>query len=361
MDADAVYPVDAGPAALSEIWAPKLFARGLDTLEVGAGGSVSFTADDAVALTIAVTETAVGSDVVPAANLTFPDGGFRVSAAERPVLSLDTASVPAQVLLSGDELKVKAAGAVELTSSAIYSAGATSADLVGSTISIDAVEDILVTSDGNPTLTVQKDRVIVGGDLQFSGAVSVVGGADQSLRVHDSFVELSASRATEVLGSAAGGRSGILINTVADPSRVQEGGLLDTYLRRFRTPDGNDAFYTGGVFDSVKYGVANKVLHKALAFNVNGGSHIGAARTQAARKLEPYWDVNGGAVRITRVVPNANTKRVSKLSVAMRVTDAGELELVRHSTPLTFADGKFSEGTPSTPLVLTRLGRAPRR
>jgi hypothetical protein len=210
-------------------------------------------------------------------------------------------------------------------------------------------------------MTVQKDRVVVKGDLEFSGALKFASiNALETLRVRDNFIELSDGREQEVLGGAVGGRSGVRIDTAPDPSRVLADEALDTYMRRFRTPDGTDAFYTDGVFDSVKYGVANKVFYKGLVFNVNGGTKVSGARTLIARKAEPYWDVKGGAVRITRVVPNAITKRVSKVSVALRVTDAGELELVRHRTPLTFVDGKFSEGTPIAPKVLTRLGRVAR-
>jgi hypothetical protein len=38
MDADEDYPVSVGPTVLPEIWAPRLYAQGLHTLEVGSSG-----------------------------------------------------------------------------------------------------------------------------------------------------------------------------------------------------------------------------------------------------------------------------------------------------------------------------------
>jgi hypothetical protein len=144
---------------LSEIWAPKLLARGLDTLELGASGNVTFTAEDARALSVGVAETAAaGGGVMDRVDMVFPDGGFRMSAAEQPVLSLDSGSP--DVAPTGDELNITATRAVALSAS-------TSAepprrvDLAGSVVNLSTVGDIVVSSDGNPTMTVQKDRVVV--------------------------------------------------------------------------------------------------------------------------------------------------------------------------------------------------------
>jgi hypothetical protein len=77
---------------------------------------------------------------------------------------------------------------------------------------------------------------------------------------------------------------------------------------------------------------------------------VSGARTQAARKEEPFW-ISYGAVRLTRSFLQRITVGVH---VSMCVTDAGELGAVRR-TPLTFLDGK-QEGTPVAPPVLTRPG-----
>jgi hypothetical protein len=206
-------------------------------------------------------------------------------------------------------------------------------------------------------MTVQADRVVIKGDLELTGTIKCASiQALETLRVKDDYVHLSSGVEQEVLGGAVGGRSGVRIDTAPDPARVVDGSALDEYLRRFRTPDGADAFYTDGTFDTEKYRIASKVLNKGIVFNVAGGTKVSGARTRPARKSEPYWDVNGGAMRLTRVVPSAITKKVSKVSVVMRVTDAGLLEIVRHRTPLTFVNGKYLEGVPAPPRVLTRLG-----
>lgn len=351
MDAEEVYPVDMGPTILSEIWAPKLFARGLDTLELGASGKVTVTANDRRALEVGVTPDSGGA--FDRVDMVFADAGFRIGTPTQPVMAVDGVDIA----LTGAEMDIAATGPLTLATSTLSAVASASVDLVGDTINVSTAKDIVVSSDGNPTLTVQKDRIVIKGDLEFTGAFKFSSvQALETLRVTDDFIELSDGREQEVLGGAEGGRSGVRIDIAPNPANREDGNALDTYLRRFHTPDGGDAFYTVGAFDAAKYDAASKVMYKGIVFNVNGGTAVSGARTQIARTQEPFWDIKGGAVRLTRVVPSLLTKLVSKVSVAMRVTDAGELELVRHRTPLAFLDGKYQEGTPVAPRVLTRLG-----
>jgi hypothetical protein len=354
MDVDEVYPVDMGPTVLSEIWAPKLFARGLDTLELGASGKVTVTADDRRALEVGVSEiTPEAGDAFDRVDMVFAEDGFRIGTPTQTVLAVDAGDIT----LAGADMDIVATGPLTLATSTLSATTAAAVDLIGDTVNVSTAKDLVVSSDGNPTLTVQKDRIVIQGDFEVTGAFKFASvQALETLRVTNNFIELSDGREQEVLGGAEGGRIGVRIDIAPNPANRADGNALDTYLRRFRTPDGADAFYTEGAFDAVKYDSASKVMYKGIVFNVNGGTAVSGARTQAARKEEPFWDIKGGAVRLTRVVPSAITKLVSKVSVSMRVTDAGELELVRHRTPLTFLDGKYQEGTPVAPRVLTRLG-----
>lgn len=354
MDADQVYPVDMGPTVLSEIWAPKLFTRGLDTLELGASGKVYVDAEGQRAMQIGTSEVVPeAGDTYTRVDTVFGDGGFRMGTPGGDVL----AAVYDNIALTGETVDVVATAPITLSADTVSGTATNALDLRGDTVAVSTTQDIVVSSDGNPTLTVKKDRIVIQGDMEFTGSFKFasVGGLE-TLRVQDDFVELSAKRQQEVLGGAEGGRSGVRIDTAPNPAGVADDNELDAYLRRFHTAGGDEAFYTNGVFDTVKYEAANSVMYKGLVFNVNGGTQVGGARTLVARKEEPFWDVNGGAVRITRVVPSTLTNQVSKVSVAMRVTDAGELELVRHRVPLTFVDGKYQEGLPMAPRVLTRLG-----
>jgi hypothetical protein len=61
-------------------------------------------------------------------------------------------------------------------------------------------------------------------------------------------------------------------------------------------------------------------------------------------------------MKMSRTVPDATNDAVAKLSMAFRVTDAGELEVVR-KTPYTFVDGgEYVEGESERPQVLARWG-----
>jgi hypothetical protein len=55
-----------------------------------------------------------------------------------------------------------------------------------------------------------------------------------------------------------------------------------------------------------------------------------------------------GAMKMSRTVPDATNDAVAKLSMAFRVTDAGELEVVAYKAPDTFVDGEYVEGESET-------------
>jgi hypothetical protein len=102
---------------------------------------------------------------------------------------------------------------------------------------------------------------------------------------------------------------------------------VDTYLK-FKSSSGGLAFYTAGVFDQAKYAAANSVLNKGLLFNVNG----------ARRSEAPDAGVQGPGVLLGRArrndedlasCPAPRTTWCTGCHGA-RVTNGGELEIVRH-------------------------------
>jgi hypothetical protein len=177
----------------------------------------------------------------------------------------------------------------------------------------------------------------------------------QTLQVTDNYIEVADGLDYEVT-SGIGSQNGLRINTVPNGSTMVEDDAVDTYLKLFKSSDDGLAFYTGGTFDPAKYAAANAILGKGILFNVNSGAPAGGAKTQVSRDTESYWDVVGGAMKITRVVPSATNDLVHRLSMALRVTNTGELEIVRHKVPLTLTNGAYVAGAAEPSKVVARFG-----
>lgn len=340
MDAQSVYPTDVGPAVLGEIWAPRLFAKGLDTLELGGDGDVAFSAEGRRALTL---------DVAPEGktDIVFAQPAFKLGTA------LEVSPGDA-VALHGADLSLNATGAARIAGGDAVTMAATGGfDLHGSTVDVVAAGDVVLTSDGNSTLTVKGDRVVIKGDLEVTGVLDMAGGTGaDTMAVNSNILELADTRELELEGE----RQGLLVNTLPDPSA----GDVDEYLRKFRDQQYRPMFHANDALDPTKYATAGRLLYKGLVFNVNGGSAAAGKKTSESRMQEPFWDVSGGSMKVSRVVPDADSDAVTKLSMAFRVSDAGELEVVRHRTPYVYTDGAYVAGGPEQVQceVLARWGHA---
>jgi hypothetical protein len=373
MDADADYPVDVGPTVLPEIWAPRLYGKGLSMLEVGSSGKVAFTASDKQALAVDVrvlqSPNVAGSNY-DSTSLTLPTAGMSLGTAAYSVLNVTPGVAPdtANLDLVGERVGVAATSELVLTASSmatnvtgavVTTAGEISQVSTAGTIALSAFTDVVLSAGGNPTVTIKNDRIIVKGNIDIDGVVnSTAIQSLQTLQVTDNYIEVADGLEHEVTGGAAGSQNGLRINTVPNGGTMVSDDAVDTYLKKFKSSDGGLAFYTAGVFDQAKYAAANVILNKGLLFNVNGGSASGGDKTQQSRDSEPYWDVLGGAMKITRVVPSATNDLVHRMSMALRVTNTGELEIVRHKVPLTLTNGSYLEGTPEPSKVVARFGHA---
>lgn len=351
MDAQSVYPTDVGPVVLGEIWAPRLFAKGLDTLELGGDGAVAFSADGhrAFALDVTSVPEADGVAAHDRTDVLFAQPAFKLGTA------LEVAPED-NVALTGTDLSLDATGALRVTGGdSVSMTAAGGVDMTGATVNLVAVGDVILTSDGNPTVVVKGDRVVIKGDVEVTGALEMgAGSGDGTMAVGSNILELADKRELEITGMGEGTQQGIQINTAPDATDLIASGALDEYLRKFTDTSGQPVFYTDDAFDATKYAAANGVLYKGLLFNVNGGSGTSGKKTLASRMQEPFWDVSGGAMKISRTVPTADT--VTKMSMAFRVTDAGELEVVRHKAPYAYADGAYTLGESEDVQVLARWG-----
>jgi hypothetical protein len=370
MDADEDYPVSVGPTVLPEIWAPRLYAQGLSMLEVGSSGKVAFTAQDKHALDLDV-RTIPADGATPEYDetaLLLPSPYMTLGTSDYSVMKVSPSQVVggADLTLIGSDVQVTADGVLNVDAATmnttVQNAYTTSAANISQTttagdISLSAFSDIVLSAGGNPTVTIKNDRIIVKGNIDIDGVVnSTAIQSLQTLQVTDNYIEVADGLDYEVTGGGGGSQNGLRINTVPNGGTMVADDAVDTYLKQFKSSSGGLAFYTAGVFDQAKYAAANSVLNKGLLFNVNGGSAVGGAKTQVSRDLESYWDVLGGAMKISRVVPSATDDLVHRLSMALRVTNGGELEIVRHKVPLTLTNGAYVEGVAEPSKVVARFG-----
>lgn len=368
MDAAEDYPVNVGPTVLPEIWAPRLYAEGLSMLEVGSSGKVAFTAADKHAIDINVrTVGEVGSEY-DETSLTLPSPAMALGTSTIDVLRITPvtgAPDTADLTFDANNVNVQAAQALVTTAATatttITGAAALTASEITQTtttgsITLAAFADIVLNAGGNPTVTVKNDRILIKGDIDIEGTVnSTAVQSMQTLQVTDNYIEIAEGLKNEAT-SGIGSQNGLRLNTVPNGSTMVDGDAVHTYLSQFLSSDGGQAFFTDGVFDQAKYDAANAVMYKGILFNVNGGTHMGGAKSQVSRDSESYWDVVGGAMKITRVVPGATADLAHRLSMALRVTNSGELEIVRHKVPLTLTNGAYIAGAAEPSKVVARFG-----
>lgn len=348
MDAESVYPVDVGPTVLGEIWAPKLFAQGLDNLDLGASGKVAFTADGKRAV-----DVGVGLDETT--GLSFVNGGFRMGTATQDVLIAEPlVGGETRVGLTGDALDITATGATTVTATSLSVRADDTLDVSADAAAISATGDVIFSSDGNPTVTVKQGRVIINGDVEILGTINTTGITNtDTMTVVDDFIEIADGLNYENVKGGLGSVNGLRVNTVPDSL---ESTAIGAYLQLFSGADGAAAFFTDGALDASKYAAANEVLWKGVLYDSNKGSQASGLRTDGSRLDEPFWDFVGGALQLSRVVPDPDAGVVIKVSMSLRVTDAGEFEVVKQRRELNFVDGEYVDGPVSDAQVVARFG-----
>jgi hypothetical protein len=321
MDAESTYPTDIGNVTFPEVWAPRIYAKGLSKLELASSGGVAVTASDMHALDITA-DAADGTAV--------RSGG--------PALTLGTSTADVLHAVTGDT--------------------GTTVNIVAASVEVDADSEVTLTAGGNPTVSVLSDRMVVRGDLDVEGSFNFSDTRTvETLAVTNNFIDLAGGLDHEQ-SAGVGSRTGVRIGTVPDAASAVPGGELDAYLRRYRDGQGVDAFHASdGSLDPEKYSKASSVFHKGLVYNVNGGTQVAGVKSRASRTNEPFWDLFGGAFRISRVVPGDGVQRASRLGIGLRVTDGGELEITQHRTWLDLVEGEYFDGDDEPVRFVSRFGQ----
>ena len=178
-------------------------------------------------------------------------------------------------------------------------------------------------------LSITAGHITILKDLEISGSLNSIDGSVGELRVEDHQIRVATD--TEAESEVAQGPSGLYIESVPDTSGDVE------MLGAFRTSDGTRMFISQNSdgIDQVDVDTASsaRIFHKGFVHRVNQGERASGGGNTASRANEPYWDVCGGAMHMTRYVPSVSQLGdVYRFAVVLRVTDGGEFEVARTKT-----------------------------
>lgn len=189
---------------------------------------------------------------------------------------------------------------------------------------------------GSGAVQILSDKVIIRRNVDVVGTIDAVGKDEASLRVADRVIQLAHSDDADTAHRdtlLATGKAGLVIDTV--PGSYEEDG---EYVGRFTDAAGAKLFvHDDSATIDVSRARESGLFAKEVAYHLNGGMRQAGMRTDESRANEPYWNVAGGALRISHTVPDG-AGRAKTLAFGLRVTDAGTLEFVRISTFLVWDD-----------------------
>ena len=203
---------------------------------------------------------------------------------------------------------------------------------------------------GEEILTIGRDEFVIHKNLEIHGTLTTIGGTVNELRVEDALIHVATGAESEAQVSSSA--SGLCIETVP-------GGRGDVpYMSGYRDDDGSALFVAlnndgAEVIDANK-AAKSEIFHKHFVHHVNGGAQASGQRTTLSRASEPYWEVNGGALRMSRFCPVESAPgTVSHYAVVLRVADTGAFEVARTKTTMTHIAGtnSFASSAPEFALL----------
>lgn len=203
-------------------------------------------------------------------------------------------------------------------------------------VDLRATQRHTISVGGNDCVTMLGDKVTFHTDVDIDGILNTISGDQIVTNVADPLIEIADKLETEAATSS--GPSGISIDTV--PS---DAGSV-AHMSRFKAADGSNLFVDGdGKVDVAKANASGVFAHR-LTHVTGSGAKVSSSRTAASRLDEPAWAVQGGHVRIARVVPGSADGEVTHYTMLMRATDAGDFEVCRMTRRLLWdmESGRFT-------------------
>jgi hypothetical protein len=319
--------------------------RSLSDLDIHSSGRIDVTVKDgAKAFDVSCTSTTATIDAGPKRlELRSPTAYTR--AAKTGVVSSTDVEIRAGGEAAATTSVVKAVaanatvgtGAAGETTGSYLNTNANSATLVSGSQSITAAAGRLsvrgrehaMIIDNATIMDFNGDRIRIDADVEIAGTLNTIQGSTSTTRVQDPVIEVSTGANTEE--NVVGGDSGVRIDTV--PGAAGDLGYMSSFVAADATPLFVDG--TGAV--NVSKAVSSRIFDKGFVHSVGSGSKSLGARSSASRLNEPAWNVSGGAIRISRIVPDPSAPgKLFRFTMVMRVSDEGVIEVIRVKNELTF-------------------------
>lgn len=190
---------------------------------------------------------------------------------------------------------------------------------------------------GTGAIHIGADKVTIRKDVDLQGTINSIATDQTSLQVEDQVIHLAytddaATQKRDVLLSQS--KTGITIDTV--PGDFAEDSA---YMSGFKGGDGSDLFVDSATSTiDVDKALSSGAFAKEFAYYINEGVKSAGARTPASRLAEPYWNVAGGSLRLSHTVPNGDGL-AKRFGLAFRITDGGDMEMVRVTNHLAWNEG----------------------
>lgn len=242
-------------------------------------------------------------------------GSFLKTTSDTFELGHDTASIQS---VSGAESRIR------------YNAASAHEFFVG--------EDAATQADRTGAIEILADKVIIRKDVDLVGNLNSIDTNSTTLSVEDQILRLAhtddpASAHRDSLLEFS--KTGVVIETV--PGSYENDGA---YMGSFLAPDSSKLF----VDDSAQTIDVTKakdsgLFTKEVAFYLNSGAKSAGAASELSRLNEPYWNVSGGALQLSHVVP-AGDGKVKKYALGFRITDNGNMEMCRLTKHLAWDDAQ---------------------
>ena len=378
---DEPYP-DGGPVAVGKLHTALVSAHDLDALELASSGKVVFTTDGTEK---ALEISGLGINDPTVVDTTVLDGGdknlritskgarfdasditFAAASSIHSYLRPDAASDPTSHFVSTPERMLLGSGVLDAGKNVVsgsflkttpdaFELGHDMASIKSvagaqSQIRYDAAHghEFFAGSDassavaGTGVIEILSDKVIIRKDVDLVGNLNSTATESSVLNVEDQIIRLARSDDPTTANRDAllqYSKTGLTIETV--PGSYDDDGA---YMSQFKGPDGTKLFVddAAGTIDVDKANESG-VFTKELCFHLNDGAKSSGARTQASRLSEPFWKVSGGALHLTRTVPDGNGK-AKEFALGFRIADDGSMEMCRMTRKLVW-------DTPSTGYV----------
>jgi hypothetical protein len=399
---DPEYYPDGGPVVVPQLHTARVDAHDLDALELSTGGSVLVSTNgQAKALEIkglgvkdpAVLDTTVidsgnkslrlasSSGVVfDSENVTFSAGSmFRseIPVVDRSMPTFHHIATPTNMLVGSGVLDADDAvvtGSFLLTDADTFQLRTDTASIrseagPASRLRFDALHAhefftgpaSASAPPGSGAVEILEDRIVIRRDVDIVGSIDSIATDSTALRVEDQIVQLAYSDDPDTANRDSvlqGAKTGLLIDTVP-------GSYADdaAYMERFRASDGTKLF-VDDVSETIDVSKAREsgLFVKEVAYYLNGGMKMAGRRTTESRLSEPYWNLAGGALQVSRTIPLGDGK-AKKVALGFRVVDNGTVEMIRVSRFLAWDAAKVAytndPGTPDTCKVMVRYVDAP--